>query len=559
MSWKKIFETKSLAKLLSDANDPNLDESNGKLKRHLGKWNLTFLGIGAIIGAGIFSITGTAAAHYAGPGVVYSFIIGGILCVFAGLCYAEMAAMVPVSGSAYAYSYTTLGEFVAWIIGWDLILEYAFGAVTVSIAWSGYLTSLITKTLGVTLSDSLLLWTKGPWDLVTLSDGTQVAGIFNIPASFVGLLVAVIIGKGIKESVKFNNLIVILKVIIILSFIIVGWGVVNPENWVANPQATGMMRLVAPELPVAGSGSDVMGWLKSLLAFFGMSNLGGVFTASGILFFAYIGFDAVSTTAQEAKDPQKDLPFGILVSLVVCTVIYIAMSLTMTGVVSYKELGVPDPVAVGVDRIITLREWGVVPRFLLSFSVKLGALAGLTSVILVMMLAQTRIFYAMSRDGLLPWFSQIHKTYGTPLKATVVTGLFVALCGGLMSMSLVGELVSIGTLLAFVLVCFGVIFLRQARPELPRPFRVPAYYIVAPFGIAACLFVMASLPEDTWLRLIVWLMIGFALYFFYGIKHSKLRVPGEQLPLSKTVRSVLGGISIVAACYFVSLLASHHI
>jgi len=506
----ELFRKKSIAKLIEDSNDVNASEGV-TLKRHLTAFNLTMLGIGAIIGAGIFSLTGVAAAQYAGPGIVYSFIIGGVLCALAGLCYSEMAAMVPVAGSAYAYSYVTMGEFIAWIIGWDLVLEYAFGSVTVTASWSGYFISLITKTLGFHLSDGMLLLTKGPWEQVTLNGGQVVNGYWNLPASVIALLVSYVLYRGIKESAFLNNIIVIVKVTIILAFIALGWGVVNSHNWIANPDATGLLALIPPVGPSIRNGAEFMsfGW-------------GGVMTGAGVVFFSYIGFDAVSTMGQETKNPQRDLPIGMMVSLVLCTLIYIVMSLTMTGVVSYKELGVPDPVAVGVDKIVAMRNWSPIYQEALSFFVKLGALCGLSSVVLVMMLGQTRVFYAMARDGLLPVFDRIHKKYSTPYIATAVNGIFVALCGGLMPMSLVGELVSIGTLLAFVLVCAGVFILRHTQPDIPRPFRTPLYWLVCPLGMAACLWVMSSLPRDTWIRLIVWLVIGFAIYFTYGIKNSRL-------------------------------------
>jgi basic amino acid/polyamine antiporter, APA family len=505
-----LFRKKSIKKLIDDAHDKTLSEG-ASLKRHLSAFNLTMLGIGAIIGAGIFSLTGIAAAQYAGPGIVFSFMIGGILCALAGLCYSEMAAMVPVAGSAYAYSYVTMGELIAWIIGWDLILEYAFGSVTVAASWSGYFVSLVAKTLGVPLSDTMLMFTKGPWEEVTLNNGTLSHGIWNLPASMIALLVSYVLYRGIKESAFINNIIVMIKVTIILCFIAVGWGVINGNNWIADPSASGLMQLIPP------AGMSMRGGHE-----FQSFGLGGVLTGAGVVFFAYIGFDSISTMGQETKNPQRDLPIGILGSLVICTIIYILMSLTMTGVVSYKELGVADPIAVGVDRIVALRQWSPLMQHTLSFIVKLGALCGLSSVILVMMLGQTRVFYAMSRDGLLPYFDQIHKKFSTPYVATAVTGIFVALCGGVMPMSLVGELVSIGTLLAFVLVCVGVFILRHTQPNVARPFRTPMYWLVAPLGALSCIWVMYGLPMDTWIRLFVWLVIGFCIYFTYGIKHSKL-------------------------------------
>lgn len=506
-----LFRKKDLKRIIADANDPHLSEGHS-LKRSLNGFHLVMLGIGGIIGAGIFVLTGSAAAHYAGPAVVYSFIIGGILCALAGLCYAEMAAMVPVAGSAYAYSYATMGEFIAWIIGWDLILEYAFGAVTVSVGWSGYFVSLLRKTLGIEFSDTLLRFTQGPWEHVTLNDGTVVNGFWNMPASFIGLLVAFILFKGIKEAAWVNNIIVFIKAFIIIAFIIVGWGVLSTSNWIANPNETGLMALIPERAMVMFSG-------KEMMSFGGM----GVMTAAGVVFFSYIGFDAVSTTAQEAKKPARDLPIGILGSLFICTALYILMALTLTGVVNYKELGVADPIALGVDRIAVLKGWSEGTQKIFSFSVKLGAIAGLTSVIIVLMLGQTRVFYAMAKDGLLPWFEKVHPKYQTPHMATWVTGGLVALCGGVMPIHIVGELVSIGTLLAFVLVCVGVIILRRTMPEVERPFKTPVYWLTAPLGAFACLAVMASLPADTWIRLFVWLALGLIVYAVYGYKHSKLK------------------------------------
>ncbi len=508
-----LFIKKDLKGLIADAGDPNSAEVGGhRLKRTLGAFHLVMLGVGAIIGAGIFSLTGTAAAYYAGPGIVYSFVIGAVLCALAGLCYAEMAAMVPVSGSAYAYSYATMGEFIAWIIGWDLVLEYAFGAVTVATSWSGYFFSLLHKTLGIPFSDSWILWTKGPWETVTLIDGTQAFGIWNLPATLVSVLLTAVLYRGMQKSALINNLIVLVKISTILCFVILGWSVVDSVHWIANGAATGLGKLVPLPGMSLRNGHEFLsyGW-------------SGVLTGAGVVFFAYIGFDAVATTAQECKNPTRDLPIGILVSLLGCTALYILMALVITGVVPYKELGVPDPIAVGVDRIVVLHGWSVAVQKFLTFGVKVGALAGLTSVILVMMMGQTRLFYAMSKDGLLPWFDRLHPEHSTPHLATIVTGCFVAICAGLIPMSVVGELVSIGTLLAFVLVCVGIPILRIKHPHTPRPFKTPVYWLVAPAGALACLWVMSGLPYDTWIRLLIWLLIGFVIYFGYGIKHSKLR------------------------------------
>lgn len=510
----RLFIKKELERLVAEAGDPNVaePEHGAVLNRSLTAFHLTMLGIGAVIGAGIFSLTGAAAANYAGPAIVYSFVLSGVLCALAALCYAEMAAMVPVAGSAYAYAYATMGELVAWIIGWDLVLEYAFGAITVAIAWSGYLHSLVAKTLGVHLSDTILRLTKGPFEFVTLADGTQVHGYWNAPASLVAVLVAGLLYRGVRESAFINNVIVVIKVAIIVAFIALGWGVVSRSNWIANPEASGLLALVPPRAQIVREGHRMTsyGWP-------------GVLTGAGVVFFAYIGFDALSTTAQECKRPQRDLPIGILASLLICTLLYVLVALVLTGVVDYRALGVPDPVAVGIDRIVELRGWPRGARTALTFMVKFGALAGLSSVILVLMMGQTRIFYAMSHDGLLPWFDRVHSRYRTPHVATVVTGTFVAIAGGLMPLSIVGELVSIGTLLAFVLVCIGVPILRKTSPQVPRPFKTPLPWLVAPAGALTCIWVMTSLPRDTWIRLIAWLVIGLVIYFSYGIRHSALR------------------------------------
>lgn len=505
----QLFAKKSISAIIKEESG---EHSGTSLKKSLTAFHLVMLGIGAVIGAGIFSITGTAAAYYSGPAIVYSFIIGGILCAFAGLCYAEMASMVPVAGSAYSYSYATMGELIAWIVGWDLILEYAFGAITVSAAWSGYFYSLLHKTLGIEFSDTFIRFTKGPWETVTLLDGSQAFGLWNMPASFVAIIVSMVLYKGIKESTWMNNLIVIVKVAIVLVFIILGWSVVNPDNWIGDSTVSGIWSLIPARTEIMRDGSPLMSY-----------GFPGVLTGAGVVFFAYIGFDAVSTTAQECKSPGRDLPIGILGSLVICTILYVLMALVITGVVPYKELGVPDPVAVGIDRIAELRGMSPFVKTGLTFAVKVGALAGLTSVILVMLMGQTRVLFSMSRDGLLPWFKNIHPKYQTPGVATIVTGIFVFLCAGFMPMSLVGELVSIGTLLAFVLVCIGIPILRWTQPNLNRPFKTPLYWFVAPAGAIACLWVMTGLPHDTWLRLIIWLAIGFVIYFTYGIKNSRLR------------------------------------
>jgi APA family basic amino acid/polyamine antiporter len=533
-----LFLKKDLATVVRDANDPNLSHGPTGLKRSLGAFNLMMLGVGAIIGAGIFSLTGTAAAKYAGPGIAYSFVLGGILCTFAGLCYAELAAMIPVAGSAYTYTYTTMGELVAWIIGWDLILEYAFGAVVVSIAWSGYLVQTCDSLDGLFpgtifhLSDTALRFAHGPWEQVTLHSGQVANGYWNLPASLIALACAAILYRGITESAWVNNLIVIVKVTIVCIFILLGISLVTTDHLFVNEHAHSLARLV-PEPSALASGE----WtpLDHLLHYlfhrqpmrYGWG-MGGVLTGAGVVFFAYIGFDAVSTTAQEARNPQRDLPIGILGSLALCTVLYILVAVTLTGVVNYKDLGVSAPIAVGINRIVELRGWTPGAAHTFAFFIKLGALAGLTSVILVMMLGQTRVFYAMAKDGLLPWFDRTHERFQTPYAATVVTGIFVAIAGGCMPMHLVGELVSIGTLLAFVLVCLGVPLLRRTNPDQPRPFKVKGPWIVGILGAVACLYVMSGLPPDTWLRLIVWLAIGFGVYFGYSRHHSHLQAAQKK-------------------------------
>ncbi|MBX3184569.1 MAG: amino acid permease [Polyangiaceae bacterium] len=517
-----LFLKKDLAKVVAEANDPNVAERPaGELKRSLTAFHLTMLGIGAVIGAGIFSLTGTAAAHHAGPAIAYSFMIGGILCALAGLCYAELASMIPVAGSAYAYAYTTMGEVIAWIIGWDLILEYAFGAVVVSIAWSAYLVQFIESINALfpsvnLLPDGALIFTKGPWETVKLSTGQVVHGVWNIPATIVAAGAASVLYRGITESVWVNNLIVVVKVVIVSVFVILGIGLVTGDNLIVNPEAFGPGKLV-PEAIVDAKGVSHFGW-----------GLGGVLTGAGVVFFAYIGFDAVSTTAQEAKNPQRDLPIGILASLAICTVLYILVAITLTGVVHYTQLGVAAPIGLGIDKIVELRGWGDTARATFTATVKFGALAGLSSVILVMMLGQTRVFYAMSGDGLLPWFSKTHVRHKTPHIATAITGVFVAIAGGCLPMHLVGELVSIGTLLAFVLVCLGVPLLRRSNPDQPRPFKLRYPWAIGISGALACTWVMWGLPKDTWLRLILWLLLGYAIYASFGIHHSRVR-QGEPL------------------------------
>ena len=461
-------------------------ESEHGLRRTLGPLALTSLGIGAIVGAGIFVLSGVAAQH-TGPALVLSVLLSGVGCAFAGLCYAEFASTIPVAGSAYTYSYVTIGEFLAWIIGWDLILEYAVGATTVSIGWSGYLVSFLQKTLHVPFPAEL---SKSPWDSVMLADGTVVRPYFNLPAAFIVVLITTLLIIGIRESTNFNSLIVLVKLGVVVLFIIVGALYVNRAYW-------------HPFLPPNQGTFGEFGWT-------------GVLRGAGVIFFAYIGFDAVSTAAQEARNPERDMPIGILGSLGICTVLYIAVVLVLTGLTPFRQLNVPDPLALAIDST-SARVW-------LSPIVKIGALLGTTAVILVMMLGQTRVFYSMAHDGLLPKaFGHIHARFRTPYKSTALTGACVALAGGMLPLRIVGELVSIGTLLAFVIVSASVMVMRKKHPDLRRPFRTPWVWVVGPLAIIVCGAQMLALPGDTWIRLFVWMAIGLVIYFCYSRRHSKLQ------------------------------------
>jgi len=487
-----LFRRRTVTELQKEAS------TDQRLRRALGPVNLVMLGIGAIIGAGIFVLTGQAAANYAGPGIVFSFVLAGIACAFAGLCYAEFSAMIPISGSAYTYGYATLGEFIAWIIGWDLILEYLFAASTVAVGWSGYVVSFL-KDLGIIIPPA---FTSAPynhvtpanvpwWDIWSLfaQGWTHTGATLNVPAMVVIGFITILLVLGIKESATFNDIIVAIKVAVILIFIAVGLAYLNPANW-------------QPFVPES-AGPGKFGW-------------GGVLRGAGVIFFAYIGFDAVSTAAQEAKHAQRDMPVGILGSLAVCTVLYISVALVLTGIVSYTKLNVPDPIAVAINSLGSDVAW-------LRPIVKVGAIAGLSSVILVMMLGQPRIFYTMAKDGLLPpVFSRVHSKFRTPWLAQLLTGAAAMAVAGLFPIGLLGELVSIGTLLAFVIVCAGVFVLRFTDPQIQRPFRTPAFWLVCPLGVFFCGWLMYGLPADTWARLIVWMAIGFVIYFGYGVRHSKL-------------------------------------
>jgi len=481
----RLFSTKPIGEL------HEADEAHNELNRTLDARALVLLGIGAIIGTGIFVLTGTAAANHAGPALIISFLIAGLGCALAGLCYAEFSAMIPVSGSAYSYSYATLGEGVAWFIGWNLILEYLFAAATVAVGWSGYVVSLVEQ-LGFHLPDALTNapLTKGAGHFEIVRTGA----IINLPAVLIIAAMTALCYVGIHQSARFNAVVVAIKVTVIVLFIGFGMWVVDGANW-------------QPFIPANTGEFGKFGW-------------SGVFQAAGIIFFAYIGFDAVSTAAQEAKNPQRDMPIGIMGSLLVCTILYIAMSAVLTGMVHYSQLGTAAPVALALDRHPEL-SW-------LSGWIKLGAIAGMTSVMLVMLLGQPRIFYAMSQDGLLPkFFGKVHPTHKTPYIGTLITGALAALIGGLFPVTILGELVSIGTLLAFTTVCIGVLVLRYTRPELPRPFRVRAPWLVCIGGAVVCSAMMLSLPQDTWVRLAGWTAIGLLIYVFYGFRHSALRKAGR--------------------------------
>ncbi len=480
-----IWVKKSIHQLM----DETTTNANG-LKRTLGRFNLIMLGIGGIIGAGIFVLTGQAAANYAGPAIILSFTFAGFACAFAGLCYAEFASMIPVAGSAYTYAYATLGEFIAWIIGWDLILEYLFGGATVSVGWSGYVVSFL-KDYGVNIPAALC---NAPLAFdTTTHDWLLTGSMMNFPAMFIVAVITTLLVIGIRESANVNNIIVVIKIVVILLFIGFGLMYIVPEN-------------LTPFIPENTGTSGQFGW-------------SGIFRASGIVFYAYLGFDAISTVAQEVKNPQRDMPWGILGSLVICTVIYILVGFVMTGMVSYTSLNTAAPIAVAVDSAGAALQWLRTP-------IKIGAIAGLSSVILVQLLGQTRIFYSMSNDGLLPQsFGKVHKKFKTPYITTLITGFFAMIVAGLFPINLLGELVSIGTLLAFAIVCAGVLVLRYKSPELHRPFKTPLFPFVPIMGILSSIGVMIALPGDTWIRLIVWMGVGLLIYFFYGMRKSKLNVP----------------------------------
>lgn len=481
-----IWKRKSLAVLLSEA-----DESEKGLKRTLSSRSLVALGIGAIIGAGLFSLTGIAAAEHAGPAVTLSFVLAAVGCAFAGLCYAEFASMIPVAGSAYTYSYATMGEFMAWIIGWDLVLEYALGAATVGVSWSRYFLELLNK-FGIHLPPDLIC---SPWETLKLGDGTVIeGGIINLPAVIIVSLLSLLLIRGTRESARINNFLVILKVTVVILFIVLGWSYINEANY-------------TPYIPENTGVKGEFGW-------------SGIAAGAATVFFAFIGFDAVSTAAQEAKNPQKGMPIGILGSLVICTILYVLFAHVMTGLVPFHEFaGDAKPAATAFSKT---------PYGFLQTGLIVAILAGYTSVMLVMLMGQSRVFYTMSKDGLLPpFFGEIHAKFRTPWKTNLFFLVFVSLFAGFVPVSDLGHMVSIGTLLAFVLVCIGVLVMRKKMPDAPRSFKTPLVPFVPIAGVLVCLYLMYSLPMESWIRLVIWMALGVALYFLYGKKNSKLNNPKE--------------------------------
>lgn len=510
-----IWKRKPLSQLLEEAS-----ESEKGLKKTLTAPGLVALGVGAIIGAGLFSITGLAASTNAGPAITISFMVAAFGCIFAGLCYAEFSSMIPVAGSAYTYSFATMGEFVAWIIGWDLVLEYAVGAATVSISWSRYLGKFLGG-YGIHIDDAYML---SPFE----------GGVINLPAVLIVIVMSLVLMRGTRESAFVNGIIVLLKVTVVLVFIAVGWQYIRPENY-------------TPYIP-KNTGT------------FGEFGFSGIIRAAAIVFFAYIGFDAVSTAAQEAKNPKRDMPIGILLSLGICTVLYVLFAHVMTGVVNYQAFAGKDgiaPVAIAVEAMGPMGVNGMItPAYpWLNNAILLAILGGYASVILVMLMGQSRVFFSMSKDGLMPKvFSEVHSKFRTPAKNNLLFMIIVSLFAAFVPARVVGEMTSIGTLFAFILVCVGVLIMRKKMPDAPRSFRTPFVPFVPIAGVLVCLFMMVFLPLDTWIRLIVWMMIGFDLYLFYGMKNSILNKGDFSLDSFKVVAG--SGLGMVLALIVVAFV--HH-
>lgn len=525
-----LFVKKSISQLLAETAD-----TEHGLKKTLNAGALIALGIGAVIGAGLFSITGIAAANHAGPAIVISFIVAAVGCAFAGLCYSEFASMIPVAGSAYTYSYATLGEFIAWIIGWDLVLEYAVGAATVASSWAGYLEKLF-ETWGLSLPPELYMT---PADSVTLSNGSVVHGIINLPAVFIVVLMSLILIRGMQQSSWVNNIIVILKVSIVLIFIYVGFHYIRPAN-------------LHPFIPQNTGTFGEFGW-------------SGILRAAAIVFFAYIGFDAVSTAAQETKNPKRAMPIGILGALIICTILYMLFAYVMTGVANYTTFGHGGnelaPVATAISQMGPVGANGVVtPAYpWLNRFIIIAILLGYSSVILVMLLGQSRVFYSMSKDGLLPSiFSDLHAKFRTPAKSNLLFMVLVSLFAAFVPGRIVGEMTSIGTLLAFILVCIGIIVMRRTMPDAPRAFRTPLVPLIPILGVVVCFGMMVFLPLDTWIRLIAWMMIGFDVYLAFGIKRSHLANTDTKEDTKRSIRvTTLCGLGLCVILAFVTFLHHH--